>query len=653
MTHQTMRERWGSFWKKESYPFRVFLFAAAVLITLLSIIDLQSLPVIYLSWKVIDAAAVILLLAEDYVFFRILFKHDRLAERITAIRNRMPRWVRWAAAFISICFISWVLLYTRQGSYFAGNTIRLAIYLTLSALVGMLISDGEQLFNLKAGFLSLGLVGVIHGAAYNLMDVNNNPFSYSWSEGNRFYDYSLIFGKYIYQYKGELNLNYNYPGRYGLWGIWFLIPGLPIWVHRLWDAMLWIFTPVILGYLLARRIPDKEYRWGAALWIALFITQGPVYPSLLVALIILALFAWSDKFWVKVIFVILSSLYAGISRYFWAVIPGVWIVLIDLFLYYPKRKGNWFARLWQPALLGVLGIVPGVMVSWGSVFSASTPFEGRQPLLFYRWFPNSTYGQGILLGILITAAPALICLFWLVIKGYWKQDVWQKVAVPLAFAALFAMGAVASIKIGGGSNLHNFDLLLTTIPLMGVTAWLDIAPRLEKKEFTIPQWVLAVMTIAAILPGWFIYQGGSMLVTPSAEFTQKTLAEVQHQVDTYKSRGDILFIDQRQLLTFNAIKGVELISDYEKKYMMDQAMGDNAAYFEQFTQDIANQRFALIISDIQKTKKQTQDRAFSEENNAYVKWVSKPLLKYYKPILVVQEFGMELLVPIPAGEVQP
>lgn len=630
-------------------PLKIFIQLLGILISIFAIHDLTALPLAYTSWKVIFACGVILILISNYLLNRALFNRITFTEKILHIRNRIPLTLRWAAAILVGCLVTWVLLYTRQGSYFQGVYIRLMIYLYLALFAGFMISDGQQVMEIKTGFLGLGLMGLIFGAGANLNDVNNSPFSYSWSEGNRFYDYSLIFGKYIYHYTGDLYPNYDYPGRYGLWGIWFLIPNLPIWVHRLWDAVLWIFTPVLLGILLTRKISSGWIRWGMAFWIALFLMQGPIYPSLLVALIILSLFAWSDKFWVKAAAVIISSFYAGISRYFWAVVPGVWIVLIDLFTYYPKREGNWFKRLWPAIVLGILGILPGAIASWGSVFNPKTPFEMHQPLLFYRWFPNSTYGEGILLGILIAILPVLICLLWLVIQKHWLLDVWQKIALAAALVVFFGMGAIASIKIGGGSNLHNFDLFLTTLMLVSVIAFIAV----YQKGLKLSQGLMAVILVAAILPGWFAFQGGNVSNQPSEAFTRQTLQSIQKLVDQYKPKGEILFIDQRQLLTFGAIKGVDLVPDYEKKYMMDQAMGGNSVYFEGFTKDISTQRFALIISDIQKTKKQTQDRAFSEENNAYVTWVSRPLLKYYQPILIVPEFGMELLVPIPPGEVQP
>ena len=116
-------------------------------------------------------------------------------------------------------------------------------------------------------------------------------------------------------------------------------------------------------------------------------------------------------------------------------------------------------------------------------------------------------------------------------------------------------------------------------------------------------------------------------------------------MDKVKRQGNVLFIDQRQLLTFGYITDVPLVPDYEKKYMMDQAMGGNQQYFDLFYQDLKNKRFQLIVSDVQKTQFQEQNEGFSEENNAFVRWVSIPLLKYYKPVITIRKLGIQLLVP--------
>ena len=73
-------------------------------------------------------------------------------------------------------------------------------------------------------------------------------------------------------------------------------------------------------------------------------------------------------------------------------------------------------------------------------------------------------------------------------------------------------------------------------------------------------------------------------------------------------------------------------------------------YFEAFYQDLARHRFALIISDMQFKMIKDSNYAFSEENNAWVKWVSEPLLCYYTPLRTLQNVDVQLLVPNPAAE---
>ena len=97
-------------------------------------------------------------------------------------------------------------------------------------------------------------------AAGQLVYVVNYPFSLTWSEGNRLYDYSLIFAKSLYPTQDLLTIPYFSPGRFGLWGIWFLIPNLPIWFHRLWNALLWILPPLIFGWICAKGTQPRIIR---------------------------------------------------------------------------------------------------------------------------------------------------------------------------------------------------------------------------------------------------------------------------------------------------------------------------------------------------------------------------------------------------------
>ena len=98
------------------------------------------------------------------------------------------------------------------------------------------------------------------------------------------------------------------------------------------------------------------------------------------------------------------------------------------------------------------------------------------------------------------------------------------------------------------------------------------------------------------------------------------------------------------------IQDVTLVPDYEKKFVMDQAMAGSQEYFDQFYTDMENRRFAMIVSDPLFTKIKDSDYIFSEENNAWVQWVAEPLLCYYAPVRkipnrVLEEFNIQLLVP--------
>jgi hypothetical protein len=132
---------------------------------------------------------------------------------------------------------------------------------------------------------------------------------------------------------------------------------------------------------------------------------------------------------------------------------------------------------------------------------------------------------------------------------------------------------------------------------------------------------------------------------PADEDTQYALTKIQKAIAAESSRGDILFMDQRQLLTFGYVTDVPLVPEYDKKILIDQAMSENSDYFGSFYNDLAAHRFSLIITSPLNRQLNTEDDNFGDENNAWVKWVTKPLLCYYEPLDVMKKVDVELLVP--------
>ena len=547
--------------------------------------------------------------------------------------------------FVSILLLPGLLIYSRLDRNLLGDNWIMASVVLLLTLAGAILFPSEKIENLssRAALSLMGIAfGVVVAGQFGL--VNNYPFSLTWSEGNRFYDYSLIFGQSIYQHSENLVIPYGSPGRYGLWGIWFLFDSLPIAFHRAWDALLWFVPTLLFGWFALRRVDHFPIRLTIALWIALFLNQGPIYAPLLLSAILAVLPMDNKNPWIRAAFLAVAGVYVGLSRWTWSLIPGMWGALIDLYLYYPQRTGSWFRRLLPTLGLGLAGSLPGILVNLNRILAPQeTTLSLSQPLLWYRLLPNSTFRPGILLGLAYAVGPLLLLMIWLLVIRLIRLDGLQALGTAGVLLAFLATGLVASVKIGGGSNLHNLDMFLVSLMLI-VALWLA-----QKGTFSPGSWPLigqALLAVVFILPAYTVLMNISHLdPLPDQQVVQKALKRIDFWVEQTKEEGEVLFMDQRQLLTFGYIKNVELVPDYEKKYVMDQAMADNHTYFEQFYEDLREQRFSLIVSELLYTQLQDRTSAFSEENNAWVKWVSKPILCYYQPEATIRQIGVELLTP--------
>ena len=62
-----------------------------------------------------------------------------------------------------------------------------------------------------------------------LQDISAYPFSIGWSEGNRMWDYSVLFGKDLYDFPQDQTIPaYIDIGRQSLWGLIYLLPKVNI-----------------------------------------------------------------------------------------------------------------------------------------------------------------------------------------------------------------------------------------------------------------------------------------------------------------------------------------------------------------------------------------------------------------------------------------
>lgn len=136
------------------------------------------------------------------------------------------------------------------------------------------------------------------------------------------------------------------------------------------------------------------------------------------------------------------------------------------------------------------------------------------------------------------------------------------------------------------------------------------------------------------------------LELPPEDKTQWTMALLENETSRVVAEGgEILFLDQRQLLTFSYLGDIPLVPEYEKKLVMDRAMSGDRDYFETFYTDIVNQRFALIITDPQRIRFADEDEDWGAENDTWVQWVTQPLLCYYDPVYTIKKTGVWFLMP--------
>jgi hypothetical protein len=256
--------------------------------------------------------------------------------------------------------------------------------------------------------------------------------------------------------------------------------------------------------------------------------------------------------------------------------------------------------------------------------------------------PNATYNEGIILGIITKTIPLITLLVWQIVSKQWKLNWIQKFTFVGSAVAFLMVGLIISVKIGGGNNLHNLDMYLVTLVILSGLMLKGVNKIFPSKW---PLWAQCVLVLAIFLPSWNAFKNATPLQLPPQNIVANALETTQTEVKKAKTQGEILFVDQRQLLTFDIIQDVQLVSEYEKKLLMERAMANNFNYFQEFYEDLANKRFSLIVSNPLSRKKQGRSDMFGEENNAWVKWVARPVLCYYKPVYTSTEVRIQLLVP--------
>lgn len=625
----------------------------------------------------------------------------RLPQRWIAFRQRIGP-LRWLIVFALLLLPVWFMQYSVWGIVFWWPYVRWVIWIYAVLGLAVFLQSGERLGSWTTLLTALLLTTSAYSIAVAFIDVSDYPFSRGWSEGNRMWDYSMLFGRRLYDLPPDQDVYVLIDiGRQFIGGLPFLIPGLTIQAERFWIALTGILPYFLLGLAAFRADARNKAAWLLLmLWAFIFLKQGPIHPPLVMCAFATAL-AWRSRLWTAIPLIFLTGYFAEESRYTWLFAPGIWIVMLEfggaalrggrldksawlrgaaLGLsgavggYFGPSLLRWLIAVWEhlrsaaaPAVAGTPPSPPPVSVAPSVSVTSVTMEASSQPLLWYRLFPNATHDTGILISLVVTIAPLAALLLYLSLAKKWQLNAWQKWSLALPQLAFLAVGLIVSVKIGGGGDLHNLDMFLIGLFFIAVIAWENGGRKWFRSVDAAPLWVKGALILLMALPGrypisalrgYHFAEQASWLATltdvgdpkflemlPTEAEVEEALQTIRREVEAAKSYGEVLFIDQRQLLTFGYVRDVPFVPEYEKKILMNEALSGDPGYFQPFYADLQARRFALIVTEPLKSPIRDSDFQFGEENNAWVTWVVDPLLCYYQPIATFKSVQVQLLVP--------
>ncbi len=638
-----------------------FVLILASLLTFWLAIHLSSGGVLFVFWRRTLLVFAVAGLALAFLVLAYLLRHEKVFNLIEKLKEksvqlRVIRAIRVPLFLLTI--ITFTILLSPLSQTFQPLPARFLLIFVTSLIVTFFLSANNPSPRWLSTFLFTSvLFSILYSLLSALSFLSSSPFSRGWSEGTRFYHASLLLSERYYGL--SLPPFYQDLSRYVVEAVPLLLPNPSLFVERLWEFSLTFILPALTSALILRRLVvrngalhSEKAEYHSALRLALFLggtlylLQGPVYFYLLLAAIPVLAFYHPQKPIISILALLVASFWGGISRVNWIPIPAM--LAIALYLLETPFQKNILRYLASPALYAVLGLASAYAArQWYFSISAISPemFNAAfwQLRLWYRLFPSALQPLGILpAGILMTAP--LILLMWTHLReNRWH---WIRVAGLVSMMLVLLVGGfIVSAKIGGGSNLHNLDGYLTLSLAIGLYLLTDRFTPDHARDAS-PRSFSPLTVSLAILAVTFFTVSTTFPSLPSRDRHEDSLARLQGLVDeTVAQGGQVLFISQRHLLTFGYITGVPLVPEYDNIHLMEFAMSNYRPLIDQFHADIAAHQYALIIAPTPPRQIQTRDDPFAEENNAWAKRVSIPMLREYKIIAEFPEGDFVVLAP--------
>ena len=524
----------------------------------------------------------------------------------------------------------------------------------LLALAGTLsLKVAQKRFSWPAALaVTILTQAVVYSIATSFTSISTYPFSLGWSETTNYYRASILFANRIYGIK--LALPSMHPTLNFMLAIPFFFGNLPVWVHRAWYAFLLVGSTIALGFVFVRRLKlsNRSLFWLLVGWAFLFLMQGPIHIHLQACALIVLWGVVPQKFWRTTLVILVASVWAGMSRLNWYPVPGLFAAVLYLLEVAYETPRSWLRYLWKPVFWFTLGLITALTSQFlyvlcsGNIAQASQSFSAlTSDLLWYRLLPSATNPVGILTSVLLVPLPILVIILLALRRKQGAFHVLRLIGIVTALTILFLGGLVVSIKIGGGSDLHNMDAYFILLMLVGGYFYFD---RMTPETGTVnaPVSYPPVITVLAILvPVWVAIQLVSPIFTWDRAQANQILVTIRSQAEAVdRNGGEVLFISERHLLALKMLD-IRLVPEYEKDYLMEMVMSHNRTYLDRFQAVLRAQRFGLIIAEPQFIHFYGSVRSFGEENDLWVQEISAPLLCYYEPIFENEMFKIALYVP--------
>ncbi len=586
-----------------------------------------------------------------------LLRHRQQTElRLEAAGAFFFGWLRWRP---SLAMAGWIACLLVLPAWVASGLLeqaqgllpRLAVFWLLALLGAAILPYGRE----RSWAARWAISGLAIGTAFevsSLLQISSDPFSLGWSEASRYYYASLFFASRLY---GEwLPLPILHPTRYLLQAAPFIFPGAPIWVHRLWQSILWLGLTYAGAWALARRLAWRNARWRLwlVLWLGLFFLQGAVYYHLMVPVVLVLLVLDPSRPWRSLAIVLLASIWAGISRVNWIPVPG----MLAAALYALERvqpAGEGFVAYWsRPVAWAVSGAAAGLAaqsayVAWSGHPASDFGTAFSSSLLWYRLGPNPTFPLGVVPAIVLAVFPLALVGAAALRRGEPRVRGWRLAALGVILGMLLLGGLIVSVKIGGGGDLHNFDAFLVLLAVCGTYLVLDdrVRPQAADQGDGLPvAWWQMVLLVG--MPMVFLLNAGAPIPSRDPGHEAQVISAIQTAADRAQSEGKpVLFLSERQLVTFGMVHAGSLQPEDEKVTLMEMAMARNEPYLKRFHQAIRAQRYGLIVSEPLVVQTQGSSHAFGEENDAWSEEVAGPVLCAYQPVFTSNAPAVQLLVP--------